>query len=95
MEFKGTSAPWVHKNGEIGHSDKQIIKNENHFDWVATVQVSNVPEWEANAQLIAAAPELLEALQQSQKFLVELGTQESGIAYYNSMQAIKKALGSE
>lgn len=32
------------------------------FDWVATCQVSNTPEWRANARLIAAAPDLLAAL---------------------------------
>jgi hypothetical protein len=41
----------------------QIIPDRASFDWVASVQVSNCPNWEANARLIAAAPELLEALE--------------------------------
>jgi len=51
-----TPGPWRAK----GHC---IETEEYSFNWVASVQTSNVPEWEANARLIAAAPELLEALQ--------------------------------
>ena len=51
-----TPGPWVTKG-------PHIMEAGPSFNWVASVQVSNMPEWEANARLIAAAPELLEALQ--------------------------------
>ncbi len=64
-QTKYTPGPWVIKppGSVIGHSSACVVKRETAFDWVATVQVSNTPEWRANAQLIVAAPELLDALQ--------------------------------
>ena len=50
-----TPGPWV----DIGPN---IYESGPPFNWVATVQTSNKPDWEANARLIAAAPELLEVL---------------------------------
>ena len=54
---KPTAGPWIVKapGSVIGHQGKCVVTNDDHFDWVATVQVSNVPEWEANANLIAEA----------------------------------------
>lgn len=63
MEVKFTPGPWVVKNGSmVGHSDKVVIKNDDYFDWVCTVQVSNMDNYEANARLISAAPEMYELL---------------------------------
>jgi hypothetical protein len=64
MDTKHTPGPWVVRGpgSVIGHSNKCVVQNNDHFDWVAQVQVSNMPEWEANAKLIASAPELLKAL---------------------------------
>lgn len=68
---KHTPGPWIVKfPGKIvGHSNKCVVKNDNHFDWVATVQTSNVPEWMENAQLIAAAPDMLEVLESASNFI--------------------------
>ena len=60
-----TPGPWEAKvpGTIVAHSDKCVVRGEDSvIDWVATVQVSNMPAWRANAHLIAAAPELLEAL---------------------------------
>jgi hypothetical protein len=59
-----TPGPWVVKppGSVVGHEASCAVKEPSASDWVATVQVSNVPEWEANARLIAAAPDLLAAL---------------------------------
>lgn len=89
-----TPGPWVHHNGIIGHSDTQVIKNDDRFDWVASVQVSNVPEWEANARLIVAAPELLKALE---KFLAVYGPDRTQAEIEPNIKqmiaAVKKAKG--
>lgn len=52
LAAQATPGPWVTANGG------QTVKNEEHFDWVATAQVSNVPEWRENARLVALVPEM-------------------------------------
>lgn len=53
-EFKGTRGPWVlARSTIIGHSMNSICSMLGHVD---------MPVPKANAQLIAAAPEILEAL---------------------------------
>ncbi|MDD9340338.1 MAG: hypothetical protein PV362_11970 [Providencia heimbachae] len=64
MEFKGTPAPW--------HVDNLItVAINSDYKHVAVVNLSdkvNKDESNANAHLIAAAPELLEALQRLLKY---------------------------
>lgn len=63
MMGKHTPGPWeVFRGTIIGHKGAVVVKRRDDFDWVATVQSSNVPEFEANAHLIAVAPELLAEL---------------------------------
>jgi len=64
-DFKGTPGPWtMNPMGSIfSHPDKCVVKRDDYFDWVATVQVSNMPQWEANGKAIAAVPDMIEALQ--------------------------------
>lgn len=90
MEFKGTKKPWV--------KDGNLIFAEDHFQ-THICQVSgsfNNEIREANAKLIAAAPELLQALQSFAN-----GVRERGYAGHLSdylKQAdtiIAKALGKE
>jgi hypothetical protein len=90
-KFKGTSKSWVSFKNE---DDANYLIQSNDGYNLAYVTATYVcdEETKANAKLIAAAPELLKALQESQKYLVELGTTESGIAYHKNMQAINKAL---
>lgn len=53
---KHTPGPWT-----VGYNDNQCVYSD--YRQVASVQC-NQKEWEANARLIAAAPELLEALKE-------------------------------
>lgn len=54
-QFKGTPGPWFNKKTDVWDNDGYIAEVMNISDPIE-VQI-------ANAQLIAAAPELLEALQ--------------------------------
>lgn len=60
MAEKFTPGPWV-----VGNDGYRVfVKPERpSFDWVCTVQVSNVPEWQDNASFIASAPEMFAALE--------------------------------
>lgn len=71
-EFKGTPGKWIAKL-EDGRNAHDIIVDREDYAWVASVHqqfhdVATVEQAEANAKLIAAAPELLEALQELLKF---------------------------
>ena len=63
-----TEGPWI--------NDKGRIKQPDSFDWVGSVQQSNMPNWEANAHLIAQAPALYEALEAIVKESNERGIEE-------------------
>ena len=60
MSQQHTPGPWTAKGPHI----HEPIPS---FNWIATVQTSNMPEWEANARAIAAVPEMLEALKVAAK----------------------------
>lgn len=94
-EMGHTPGPWKVYNGSlVGHSDRIVIKNEDSFDWVCSMQCSNIPEYNDNARLIAAAPELLEAL----KGIIEIGKRDTTNPKYDgyfaeAKRAIAKAEG--
>ena len=90
-EFKGTPGPWVIGGNE---GNKLSVNSDPYF--VALVDEGNSQE--ANARLIASAPELLSALQH----LVEVYDREDGkqwttaskkAAIAEARAAIDKALG--
>ena len=67
---KHTSGPWVvHPPGTISHPNTAAVSPLGAFDWVCSMQLSNCPNWRADAALIAAAPDLLEACK---KMLAEI-----------------------
>lgn len=59
---EATPGPWVRANALGLYADGPAIKNAEDFDWVATVQVSNAPNWRENARLIALAPDAVRLL---------------------------------
>jgi hypothetical protein len=95
-EFKGTPGPWFYsgKHEEcqaryVGTSTERDPLNE-----VAVLFTGGPEERQANANLIAAAPELLEALQESMKIWESspLDVSEASILL-DCRAAIAKALG--
>ena len=97
-EFQGTPGPWrvSEKRGDlidIRHNDNGIGAISLNLAHVVARQ-SWLKEAEANARLIAAAPELLEALQ---KMVSKAYKQNWNDAYPEELQsaqsAINKALG--
>ena len=86
MDKNYTPAPWIALGLEVGTEPTMFIKT-------ARVSGGNYEEAKANAKLIAAAPELLEALQlftnSFYKSDMKFGSQE--IAFDKAVAAIKKA----
>jgi hypothetical protein len=70
---KATPGPWekLKPGSVIGHRDRAVVQEKGAFDWICSMQVSNCPNWEYDAQLIAQAPELL-------RQLVEIVKQQQG-----------------
>ncbi len=58
-EFKGTPGPWSGKDVRICRQDEASLQ----LGFIMTSDEKRRDEYAANAHLIAAAPELLEALQ--------------------------------
>lgn len=58
-EFKGTPGPWTGKDVGICRQDRAGLQ----LGFIMTHDENRVAECAANAHLIAAAPDLLEALQ--------------------------------
>ena len=97
-DTKFTSGPWVVDfGGTIGHV-KSVAENEYaNTPTVARydIGIPGVSESEqyANAQLIAAAPELYEALKQAVTSMQDAGYPNSHLAVRAGMQALAKARG--
>ena len=86
-EFKGTPGPWTGKDVGICRQDRAGLQ----LGFVMTHDERRVAECAANAQLLAAAPDLLEALQK----LVGINGNRSEPEYVQARAAISKALGEE
>ena len=56
-EAKHTPGPWLADGASV-------YEERDDFSVICNFWSSSLPEWEANARLIAAAPDLLEALEQ-------------------------------
>ena len=87
-EFKGTPGPWMDEGVYIGsvHWPFQVAEVAKFFGHEV---------WdECNAKLIAAAPELLEALQRCESVLSNIPLEVCDVeALLYAKAAIKKALG--
>ncbi|WP_144140597.1 hypothetical protein [Providencia rettgeri] len=105
MEFKGTPAPWLTDRNNCHSGRIATVHGCENNDWVE-IWSTNWPEsesvQEANAHLIAAAPELLESLRElvSAMERYEIDVDESAPVKHKEMMnkansAIAKALGQQ
>ena len=106
-EFKGTKGPWSISEGWIdkhvsidaeGHGAIALVLSdmESDYTYSETKRASKRAELSANAKLVAAAPDLLEALQK----MFRAGQKQNWNERYESEMnatraAISKALGEE
>ena len=95
MEFKGTPAPWkytVRNSNEIMTTFHGVTIGDVYLDITTSNQ-------KADAHLIAAAPELLEALQGLMKYLVDFYGEDDDFYPEHPLAvakaAIAKALGQQ
>lgn len=84
MTTKHTPGPWCLNNGAIiGNNGGTFVAEEPRLQWQATFlkdsnslpvekQQQIIAEAKANARLIAAAPELLEALRLARKYVADM-----------------------
>lgn len=97
-DFKGTPGPWFVDGTSVWDREVTPEKDcEEDANYVAEVFSDLVEQSEADAKLIAAAPELLEALQgilecHESILFNEFGV-ESDLCTTKARDAIKKALG--
>lgn len=95
-EFKGTEGPWEFKRTGKGHF---LISGIGWEDFAKVYTITDggdfdgklADEAKANAKLIAAAPDLLEACMEFVR-KVECGEAKSKRSYAQMKQAIEKAL---
>lgn len=86
-EFEGTKGKWQLDS----YGNELVIVRESDKQHILTMRTGSLPrEKKANAQLIATAPELLEALQ---KAICYVPIDEED--FYDFAQVINKALGKE
>lgn len=92
-KFKGTPGPWVYRKGtrEIGVIDCSDTQSYGMIDVICYIdQFGHRDCFDDNARLIAAAPELLEALQE----VVAISDRKHE-AWDKAHAAIAKALGED
>jgi len=90
MTHKHTQGPWYNTNGHI----QSAVINEDNY--ICKAEGTTPEESEANAHLIAASPELLEALEEVLYLVPELDpyTNESNSKVIHAAEAaISKAKG--
>lgn len=90
-EFKGTPGPWTGKDVGICRQDRAGLQ----LGFIMTHDENRVAECAANAHLIAAAPDLLEALQQLLEDVCSNNDSVLGYRVDEARAAISKALVEE
>lgn len=108
MEFKGSKSPWSYNGSYCGAAEGST---EDMVACAYPMHYENAEEMKANAHLIAAAPELLEALQSIQQSMAKyievannIGVEATADGFYlghaidveeKAKAAIAKALGQQ
>ncbi|ELY4601548.1 hypothetical protein SM003_004238 [Cronobacter malonaticus] len=91
-EFKGTPGPWTGKDVGICRQDRAGLQ----LGFIMTHDENRVAECAANARLIAAAPDLLEALQDFVDLFPDVIDGDAIMpALDKAYAAIAKAIGEE
>ena len=80
-----TPGPWVLRNDYVGVADDSDTQSYGMLLLIAAIDRFDFePQWKANAQLIAAAPELYRALDEAVKDLVAYQVNARIASRYNS-----------
>lgn len=94
MEAKHTPGPWVMDDAQPGDLFRHVLHgNGDSFGYICRISTNGNANADADARLIAAAPELLEALQRlsAQCDRLRLPGQPQSAAEKNALEAIAKA----
>jgi hypothetical protein len=94
MENKFTPGPW--SVGQYSFDDYQFSVYGSDQVKICTLEgwnPGNMKEGEANANIIASAPDLLAACEEAEEKLLEEGWHPQGIVLKNIREAIAKAKG--
>ena len=89
-EFKGTPGPW--KSGGWLDDQFSVYRDDKSLDRVAILDEGEGERTEANAALIVAAPDLLEAVQGLLICMRLAGWEDDAMAHL-ARSALEKALG--
>nr|WP_141202562.1 hypothetical protein [Pseudomonas aeruginosa] len=88
---KHTPGPWVSRNNRVFRGGKCICSNVNAASPTPQNIEEDVAMSIANARLMAAAPDLLEALQQAVTSMQDSGYPNDSLVIRAARQAITKA----
>lgn len=90
METKFTPGPWEH------HDYRAVKKVDNFFGnviaWTANNAKTRTPEALANARLIAAAPEMYEALKEAEACMSIVEPRSDAKEYSRILDVVRAAL---
>lgn len=95
MKTTHTPGPWNYKvqGFKISIGNKDTGATKNGHDYTTAIIEDNSSQAEANARLIAAAPELLESCIELLGFIERNFPSEDGEAIFDARTAIHKAQG--